>query len=52
MEVGNGVAEDYNDYQIKGEINGNNTAVASAKVVTGQQQDMLQERVQRGLLVL
>ena len=35
IEVGNGIAEDYNDYQTKGETNGKNTAVSSAKVVTG-----------------
>lgn len=35
IEIGEGVAEDYNDYETKGETNGKNTAVASAKVATG-----------------
>lgn len=35
VEVGQGVADDVNDYNTKGETNGKNTAVASAKVATG-----------------
>ncbi len=35
VEVGQGVADDVDDYNTEGETNGKNTAVASAKVVTG-----------------
>ena len=35
IEVGNGVANDYNDYNQKGVTYGRNTAVASAKVAAG-----------------
>gem|GEM_PF-6541180 len=35
IEVGNGIADDYNDYQTKGVTYGRNTAIASAKVATG-----------------
>ncbi|MET3034460.1 RHS repeat-associated core domain-containing protein, partial [Chryseobacterium sp. NRRL B-14859] len=35
VEIGQGVADDVNDYNTKGETNGKNTAVASAKVATG-----------------
>ncbi|UZT96602.1 DUF6443 domain-containing protein [Chryseobacterium fluminis] len=35
VEIGDGISQDYDDYQTKGETNGKNTAVASAKVATG-----------------
>ncbi|SDM20472.1 RHS repeat-associated core domain-containing protein [Chryseobacterium taihuense] len=35
IEIGEGAADDYNDYQTKGETNGKNTVVASTKVATG-----------------
>lgn len=35
IEVGNGVADDYNDYQTKGETNGRNTVKAVAGVTVG-----------------
>ncbi|QIY90535.1 hypothetical protein [Chryseobacterium gallinarum] len=34
VEVGNGIADDLNDYQTKGMTNGRNTAVAAAKVTS------------------
>jgi hypothetical protein len=34
VEVGNGVADDYNDYQTKGVTNGRNTVVTAAKVTS------------------
>lgn len=35
VEVGQGVADDYNDYETKGETNGKNTAVAAGSVAGG-----------------
>ncbi|WP_228442166.1 RHS repeat domain-containing protein [Chryseobacterium nematophagum] len=35
LEVGNGIADDYNDYQTKGQTNGKNTAVATGSVAGG-----------------